>query len=87
VQISSLGRQDTKRAKVEAAFGSRPRGQNKGTMNLPLHAKPGPACIELQFGTAEEGTDMDVELPPAEARAIVRALLDHAATAERDGPQ
>jgi hypothetical protein len=53
----------------------------------PLHAEPGPARIELQLGTAEERTDMNAELTPAEARAIAQALLDHAATAERDGPR
>jgi len=53
----------------------------------PLHAEPGPARIELLLGTAEERTDMSVELTPAEARAIAQSLLDHAVTAERDGPE
>jgi hypothetical protein len=52
----------------------------------PLDAGPGPAFIELNLGTAEAGTDACVELAPAEARSVARALLDVAATAERDGP-
>ena len=37
------------------------------------------------LGTAEERTDLCVEVTPAEARAIARALLDLADTAERSG--
>jgi hypothetical protein len=53
----------------------------------PLDADPGPTLIELNIGTPTERTDMSVEVTAAEARAIARALLDLAATAERDGPQ
>jgi hypothetical protein len=53
----------------------------------PLDADPGPALIELNLGTSGEPTDMCVEITPAEARAVAQALLDLAATAERDGPQ
>jgi hypothetical protein len=49
----------------------------------PLDAAPGPALIELGLGTAADRTDACVEATPAEARAIARALLDHADTAER----
>ena len=52
----------------------------------PLHAEPGPAHIELNLGTTAERTDMCAEITPGEARAVARALLDLAATAERDGP-
>jgi hypothetical protein len=51
----------------------------------PLDAVPGPGLIELNLGTAAERTDLCVEATPAEARAIARALLDLADTAERDG--
>jgi hypothetical protein len=50
--------------------------------SCPLHAEPGPARIEPRLGTAEERTDLNVELTPAEARAIAQALLDHAANAD-----
>ena len=53
----------------------------------PLDAQPGPALIELQLGTAGQNTDMCAEITPGEARAIARALLELAATAERDGPR
>ena len=49
----------------------------------PLGADPGPALIELNLGTAAERTDLCVEATPAEARAIARALVDLADTAER----
>jgi hypothetical protein len=49
----------------------------------PLDAEPGPALIELQFGTAETNTDMCAEITPAQARAVAKALLELAATAER----
>jgi hypothetical protein len=52
----------------------------------PLDADPGPALIELNLGPDGEGTDMCAEITPAEARAVAEALLDLAATAERDGP-
>jgi hypothetical protein len=52
----------------------------------PLNADPGPALIELNLGTARERTDMCAEITAAEARAVAQALLDLAATAERDGP-
>jgi hypothetical protein len=52
----------------------------------PLGADPGPALIELNLGTAGERTDLCAEVTPAEARAVAQALLDLAATAERDGP-
>ncbi|MFI5065686.1 MAG: hypothetical protein ACHP9Z_17150 [Streptosporangiales bacterium] len=51
----------------------------------PLDAQPGPALIELQLGTAGQNTDLCAEITPSEARAIARALLELAATAERDG--
>jgi hypothetical protein len=51
----------------------------------PLEASPGPTVIELNLGTAAERTDSCVEATPAEARAIARALLDLADTAERGG--
>lgn len=54
---------------------------------LPLDADPGPVFIELNLGTAEERTDMSVEITPSEARAIAQALLELAAIAERDGPR
>jgi hypothetical protein len=53
----------------------------------PLDADPEPALIELNLGTAGERTDMCAEITPAEARAVAQALLDLAATAERDGPR
>lgn len=49
----------------------------------PLYADPGSTLIELNLGTAAERTDLCVEATPAEARAIARALLDLANTAER----
>jgi len=52
----------------------------------PLDAEPGPALIELNLGTVAGRTDMRAEVTPAEARAVARALLDLADTAERDGP-
>jgi hypothetical protein len=52
----------------------------------PLDADPGPALIELNLGTAFKRTDMCVEITPAEAHVVAQALLDLAATAERDGP-
>jgi Domain of unknown function (DUF6907) len=51
----------------------------------PLDADPGPTLIELNLGTATERTDMCAEITPAEARVVAKALLDLAATAERDG--
>jgi hypothetical protein len=51
----------------------------------PLDAGPGPALIELNLGTAEKKTDSCAEITPAEARAVARALLDLAATADRAG--
>ena len=51
----------------------------------PLDADPGPALVELNLGTAGERTDMCAEITPAEARAVARALLDLAATADRTG--
>jgi len=53
----------------------------------PLDVAPGPAFIELNLGTAEAGTDAYAELTPAEARSVAQALLDFAATTERDGPR
>ena len=53
----------------------------------PLDAEPGPALIELNLGTAAGRTDMCADISPAGARAIARALLDLAATAEPDGPR
>ena len=52
----------------------------------PLDTDPGAALIELNLGTAGERTDLCAEVTPAEARAVAQALLDLAATAERDGP-
>lgn len=52
----------------------------------PLDAEAGRALIELNLRTAAERTDMYAEVTPTEARAIARALLDLADTAERDGP-
>lgn len=52
----------------------------------PLDAEPGPARIELQLATTEANTDACAEITPAQARAIAQALLELAATAERDGP-
>jgi hypothetical protein len=52
----------------------------------PLDAEPGPALIELQLGTAEYNTDMCAEITLTQARAVANALLELAATAERDGP-
>jgi hypothetical protein len=51
----------------------------------PLGAGPGPVLIELNLGTPAAGTDLCVEATPAEARAIARALLDLADTAEQGG--
>ena len=53
----------------------------------PLDAEPGPALIELNLGTTADRTDLCAEVTPAEARAIAQALLDLAATAERDRPR
>ena len=53
----------------------------------PLDADPGPALIELNLGTGAERTDLCAEITPAEARLVAKALLDLAATAERDGPR
>jgi hypothetical protein len=53
----------------------------------PLGAQPGPALIELSFGTAVKRTDMCAAATPAEARAIAQALLELADTAEREGPR
>ena len=52
----------------------------------PMDADPGPTRIELNLGTATERTDLCAEISPAEARAVARALLDLADTAERDEP-
>jgi hypothetical protein len=52
----------------------------------PLDAGPGPVLVELNLGTPDQRTDMYAELTPAEARAVARALLSLADTAERDGP-
>jgi hypothetical protein len=52
----------------------------------PLDAEPGPVLIELNLGTAAERTDMYADVTPAEARAVARALLGLADTAEREGP-
>jgi len=51
----------------------------------PLGAGPGPARVELNLGTPAARTDLCVEAAPAGARAIARALLDLAGTAERAG--
>ena len=51
----------------------------------PLDADPGPTLIELNLGTGAKWTDLCAEMTPAEARLVARALLDLAATAERDG--
>lgn len=51
----------------------------------PLNAEAGPTLIELNVGTASERTETCAEVTPAEARAVARALLDLADTAERDG--
>jgi hypothetical protein len=51
----------------------------------PLGADPGPVRIELNLGTPADRTDMYVETTPAEARAIARALLGLADTAEQAG--
>jgi hypothetical protein len=51
----------------------------------PLAADPGPTLVELNLGTAKSRTDASVEATPAEARAIARALLALADTAERSG--
>lgn len=51
----------------------------------PLGTGPGPVLIELNLGTPAARTDSCVEATPAEARAIARALLDLADTAERAG--
>jgi hypothetical protein len=40
-----------------------------------LDAEPGPGRIELQIATAEQNTDMYVDLTPHEARAVASALL------------
>jgi hypothetical protein len=40
-----------------------------------LDAEPGPNRVELQLATAEENTDMYVDLTPNEARAVASALL------------
>jgi hypothetical protein len=53
----------------------------------PLDANPGPTLIELNLGTAAERTDLCAEITPAEARAVARALLDLADTAEQDSPR
>lgn len=50
----------------------------------PLGARPGQVLIELNLGTPAARTDSCVEATPAEARAIARALLSLADTAERD---
>ena len=49
----------------------------------PLDADPGPVIIELNLGTLAARTDSCVEATPAEARAIARALLGLADTAEQ----
>ena len=51
----------------------------------PLGASPGPTLIELNLGTPADRTDSCAEVTPAEARAIARALLDLADTAEQAG--
>jgi hypothetical protein len=51
-----------------------------------LGADPGPALVEFNPGTAGERADVCAGISPAEARAVARALLVLAATAERDGP-
>jgi hypothetical protein len=48
----------------------------------PLDAEPGPCRIELQLATAEENTDMYVDLTPGEARAVATALLKTVGIAE-----
>jgi hypothetical protein len=53
----------------------------------PLDAEPGPGLIELQLGTAETNTNMSARITPAQARAVAGALLELAATAERDRPR
>ena len=47
-----------------------------------LDAEPGPSRIELQLATAEENTDMYVDLTPSEARAVATALLKTVGIAE-----
>jgi hypothetical protein len=47
-----------------------------------LDAEPGPSRIELQLATAEENTDMYVDLSPGEARAVASALLKTVGIAE-----
>jgi hypothetical protein len=48
----------------------------------PLDAEPGPALIELQLATTEYNTDACAEITPGQARAVARALLQLADTAE-----
>ena len=47
-----------------------------------LDAQPGPCRIELQLATAEENTDMYVDLTPGEAGAVASALLKTVGIAE-----
>jgi len=47
-----------------------------------LDAEPGPGRIELQLATADENTDMYVDLTPGEARVVASALLQSADIAQ-----
>jgi hypothetical protein len=49
---------------------------------VPSDAEPGPTRIELQLGSAKYNTDRCVELEPEEARAVAKALLAAADTAD-----
>jgi uncharacterized protein DUF6907 len=49
---------------------------------VPSDAEPGPTRIELQLGSAKYNTDSCVELEPEEARAVAKALLAAADTAD-----
>jgi hypothetical protein len=48
----------------------------------PPDADPGPGRIELQLATAEENTDIYVDLTSDEARAVASALIKTADIAE-----
>jgi hypothetical protein len=52
----------------------------------PLGAAPGPARIELNFGTAEAGTDMAAEITPDEALTVTGALTDLVTAGRGEAP-